>query len=728
MSLLVRVVFPLPLDQQFVYAVPGRLADRARPGCRVLAPLGRKNQSGFIVAAGVEPPPAGIKAKEIVEVLDERPFWSGRFLSFTRTLSREFRSSWGEILQASLPPSLAVRTRTAVTLTDAGRAALEARKLGPRERAAASLLAERPSGASPLFLKRKMGVKDVMSLVSRMEKKGLFAVRDVPVRPPRPGPAEPAAGPRQLPLNFAANRPPEGVLTAPLRAVGEGRFAAFYLHGSRPSLEAAYRELLGTAVAASGRALFLVPEVALTREFASAIETEFGRTAVIFHGRMTEKQKETAWRGLRSARTALVAGTRSALFLDAGPLRLVVVDGEHEDSYVQAESPAYDARRGAWLRAKTENAAVVFGSPRPSVEAFYQAQRLGVLVEVGGEEAKAPVAWVDQRSVPPVLSRDLELKIRASLKRDEPVVLFLNRRGYAASIACAACGRVPRCRRCDIPLVYHKKEEELLCHYCGAALPSRDGCPSCGGRLELKRGAGTQALEEELRRLLPGVPVGRVDADTASVRDERERILHDFSRGRIPVLVGTQLLAHQPDVPRVRLVGILSPETLLGFSDFRASQRTFQDVSRMVEFCQPAAGAEVVIQTPAPVHYSIGAAGAGDFRSFYGPEIEFRRVMNYPPFTALAEVTLQGRDMRSLAARARELRGLLQGYEPELEVLGPALASVVRVRDVVRVQAVLKARERASIDRALDEALPRVRLKKSVVFSYSPFGGEGISR
>jgi primosomal protein N' (replication factor Y) len=722
MSLFVRVAFPLPLDQPFVYAVPARFTNKARPGIRVLAPLGRKTQSGFIVEADVEPPPAGIGVKEIAEVLDERPFWTERFLSFTRALSAEFRSPWGEILQASLPPSLVARTRTVVTLTEAGRAALEARKLGPRERAVASFCGERPTGWSPLSLKRKTGAKDVSSLVSRMGKKGLLAVRKVPVRSPRPAPTEPGKeGPVQLPLTFAAKQPSEGLLARVQQAMGEGRFAAFYLYGSRPSLQAAYRELLRTAAAASGKALFLVPEVAPTREFVSGIESEFGRRAVAFHGRMTEKEKETAWRLLRSGKTVLVAGTRSALFLDAGPLCLVVVDREHEDSYVQSESPAYDARRGAWLRAKSEDAAVVFGSPRPSVEAFDQARRLGALINLGGEEDRAPVTWVDHRPAAPVLSPELGRKIKASLKRDEPAVLFLNRRGYAASLACAACGRIPRCGRCDIPLVYHKKEGVLLCHYCGAALPSRAGCPSCGGRLELRRGAGTQALEEEIERLMPGTPVGRIDADTASVREERERILHAFSRGRIPVLIGTQLLAHQPGVPRVRLVGILSPETLLAFSDFRASQRTFQDVSRMIEFCEPAPGSEVVIQTPAPAHYSIRAAGEKDFQSFYESEIEFRRVMSYPPFTALAEVTLQGRDLRSLAAKARKFRALLQRHEPELEVLGPALASVVRVRDVVRVQAVLKARDRATVDQALDDALPVLGPHKTVAFSYSPF-------
>ncbi|HYA48738.1 MAG TPA: primosomal protein N', partial [Burkholderiales bacterium] len=314
------------------------------------------------------------------------------------------------------------------------------------------------------------------------------------------------------------------------------------------------------------------------------------------------------------------------------------------------------------------------------------------------------------------------LRVAASLKRDEPVILFLNRRGFAASLSCTACGRVPSCRRCDIPLVYHKKNEALVCHYCNASARASAGCPSCGGRLVVRRGPGTQALEEELKTRFPRAAVARFDADAAPGREEQEKILRDFSRGRIAVLVATELLAHQPGAPRVRLVGILSPESLLGLSDYRASQRTFQTVSRMCELCEAAAGAGVVIQTPAPAHYSVLAAATGDYPAFIRREAEFRKLMNYPPYAVLAEVTVQGREMRRLAAEAREFRAGLREFEPELEVLGPALASVIRVRDLLRIQVILKARRRETIDRALDACLPRLRLRTAVTFSYAPFG------
>jgi primosomal protein N' (replication factor Y) len=237
----------------------------------------------------------------------------------------------------------------------------------------------------------------------------------------------------------------------------------------------------------------------------------------------------------------------------------------------------------------------------------------------------------------------------------------------------------------------------------------------------VRRGAGTQAVEEELLRLFPKVRVARFDADAAARPGDRELILSEFGKGKVPILVGTQLLVHQPAVPKAGFVAIVRPEYLLGFSDYRAGQRTFLAVSAMLDLLRDEPEAEGLVQTAPPVYFAVAAAAAGDYRAFYDREIEFRRILGYPPFASLAEVLLQGRDVRTLGARSRELRALFQKHAPHLEVLGPAFPSVARVRDVSRVQFVLKAAERATIDQALRDALPKIHLKTSVVFSYSPF-------
>ena len=721
MTVFARVVFPLPLDQSFLYAVPEACRAAAKPGARVVAPLGTRRQNGFIVAVTTEPPAAGVKVKDLLQVLDERPFRDERFLEFTGRLSAEFRSSWGEILQTALPPSLAGKAKVVIVLTAAGRESLEGGKLGPKARLLAGLLAVAPKGRSPLFLRRKMGGADVSGLVSRMEKAGLVAVERTFASPPRPPKEGGAAASVQLGLAFPEALRDAGVLAPVERDIVDGRSGAWYLFGSDSPRRAAFQTLVRRAVGACGRVLYLHPEIAPTESLVAGFKADYGRQAVVFHGRMTEKQREDAWRALKSGRSALVAGTRSALFLETGPLRLIAVDGEQEESYFQAESPSYDARRGAWLRARSEGAVAVFGSSRPTVEAFADARRRGLLIELGAEPRRTAVTIVGHAGDAPIVSRELAKKLQSGLDKGEPAILFLNRRGYAAQVVCRKCGRAPRCPRCDIALVYHKAEDRLICHYCNCAVDARRTCAACGGELAVRRGAGTQAVEEELARLFPKVRIARFDADTAAKPEHRERILSDFAKGAIPLLVGTQLLVHQAGVPKAGLVAVLRPEYLLGFSDYRAGQKTFEAVSAMLDLARDAPDSEAVIQTAPPVHFAIAAAAAGDYRAFYDKEIEFRRMLSYPPFASLAEVILQGRDVRALGAKSRELRALLQKHAPALEVLGPAFAPVARVRDVSRVQFVLKAAERAPIDQALAEALPKIRLKKTVTFSYSPF-------
>lgn len=671
MTLFAQVVFPLPLDQVFTYAVPEASRDKARPGARVLAPLGPRREKGFIVEVTAEPPGASIKVKPLLEVLDDRPFREERFLEFTRRLAAEFHCSWGELLQASLPPSLTLRTKTSAVLTGLGRERLEAKGLGPRERAVAALLAEAPKGRSPVFLRRKTGGKDVSGLLGRMEKKGLVRVTAAPAPAPRGGGGPDAAGrPVQLGLAFPEAAREAGPLAPVEAALAGGRGGAFLLVGPEEPRRAAVRTLVRQAVGAGGRVLWLFPEVAPTAGLAAEFKEAYGRAAVVFHGRMTEKQKEDAWRALRSGRAGLVAGTRSALFAETGPLRLVVVDGEQDDSYVQAESPGYDARRGAVLRARSEGAVAVLTSSRPTVEAFAEAARAGALIDLGSGPPRDGVTVVEHARDVPLVSAELGRRLRANLARGGSAILFTNRRGYAAQVACAGCGTVPRCPRCDIALVYHKAEGRLVCHYCNEAVEVSRACAACGGGIAVRRGAGTQAVEEELGRLFPGVRTGRFDADAAGDPESRRKLLAEFGRGRVPLLVATRLLVHQPDAPKAGLVAVLRPEAILGFSDYRAGQKTFETVSALLDVRSDESGAEAVIQTAAPAHFSIAAAAAGDFRAFYEGEAAFRRVMGYPPFAHLAEVVLQGRDVRALGRRSRELRALLQGAGPELEVLG----------------------------------------------------------
>ncbi len=717
----VRVVFSLPLGQSFLYRVPEGLQNRARSGVRVTAPLGKRKMGGFVVETFSSLPRSDLEIKDILDIPDDRPLWSTTFLDFSQKVSLEFTSPWGEILQASLPPSLGMKSRRRVLLTSSGREALEKDSLGRREKEIAGLLDEK-KGRAPLFLQRKTGILDMSSLLNRMAKKGYVILDDAPEVPRGSIRSAVPAAPLQLKLAFPGGSR-EKALLAPLeRQLDTHNYGAYLVVGPDVLRKRLYNILIRKALAHSGRVLYLVPEIFMTRPFFAELEETFGRLAVTFHGRMTAKQKETAWRNLQREGASIIVGTRSTLFFESKPLRLIIVDGEQDSSYLQTESPSYDARQAARIRAECEKAVVVFGSERPSVEAFYEAGRLGALLDFGQLPRRSKVRWVDHRLEKPLLSRILEEKIREGVGRGHPVILFLNRRGYAASMTCSACGHVPRCRRCDIPQVYHKKENAMVCHYCNGTTVLEEKCPECGGAFVLRKSIGTQALEEELKDVFPDIPLARFDQDTVSRPKDRDDVIRDFTKGKIPLLVGTQLLSFQPGVPAVPLLGIISPETLLGFADYRASQRTFQTVSQMMTFLDNSPDSTAVIQTPHPVPFSIEAAADGNFPSFYQREIDFRRLMNYPPYSSLAEVTLVGRDKRALAGKARAFRTLLEPFEPELEILGPAFATIGRMKDFYRIQVICKAARRKTIDHALRESLPRIRLKKTVRFSYSPFG------
>jgi primosomal protein N' (replication factor Y) len=710
-----EVVFPLPVDRSFQYRLPENLLPVIKPGCRVVAPFGRRMLTGFVVAVVDGPPAGGFELKDIHELLDKTPSFSADFLRFTKKLSARSFVPWGEILAAALPPALVPRDRKKVSWTPAGREALEKGALGKRERKLASFL-PRGKVLSPAFLAKKMEVKSLSFLLSRLETQGLLEVRTVPSRP---GKKTPAAGSgrtsRQLELDFARAAP--SATAAVERRIEEGGSGSFYLFGSREAREAAYARLVRRSFGVGGKVLYLAPEIDLSEAALVRMKAVLGGQAAVLHSRLSKTRRENEWRKLAEGRADAVVGPRSALLAPLPGLRLIIVDEESDESYVQQEGQLYDAVKGARLRAEEERAVVVFGSSWPSVEAFHEARTRGTLITLESERRKFKCSVADDRGGKTALSGVLKQKIGERIVCGDPVILFVNRRGYAPLVLCQRCGHSPRCRRCDIALSYHKKDNTWVCHYCGATLPASLKCPECGGTVVERRAKGIEAVEEELKNAFPGIGTACFDSDAAGREADRERIVRDFRKGRIPVLLGTRLLACRTDVPRVRLAGIVSPEALLGLSDYRASQKASGSITQMISFVEDDERAEAVIQTSCPSDLSIRAAAEGDYPAFYAAEIKARRLLNYPPFTHLAEVLLRGGDLRSLARKSREFAARLKGCEGEVEVLGPALASVSRARGLYQVQVILKGREWDDLDKALRHGIEKIGTKRALRFS-----------
>jgi primosomal protein N' (replication factor Y) len=496
-------------------------------------------------------------------------------------------------------------------------------------------------------------------------------------------------------------------------AIGQQVFSSFFLYGPAGNRESVYFYLIRRILEEGRKALFLVPEIASTQTLREKFEKRLGEKVALLHSRLTEKERELEWLRIKEGEADIVVGPRSALFAPVDNLGLVVVDEEQDESFFQQESPSYDARKGAWLRARQEKAGLVYGSEIPSVSAFYRARKGGYLLYLKARKEKKKVEIVDDRREKAVVSRRLAERIAVKLRRKEPILVFLNRRGYASYLLCSSCNFIPRCVRCDVALAYHKKEKKLVCHSCGYSTPAVEDCPDCGSRMFRGGGVGVEAVEERLKRIFPRARTTSFATDLD--RKDQNKILQEFRKGKIDILVGTQLLAHQYGLPSASLVSILYPETVLTLSDYRASQKNFQTVSQMLRFLREEGEAEAIIQTALPHHFSIRQAASGDYVSFFKKELDSRRLMNYPPFTHLVEVLFQGENLRYVARQSREFLSRVKEASRDVEILGPALAPVSMLRGRSRVQLILKARKKKELDDVIEKLLKSVKARKSIL-------------
>jgi primosomal protein N' (replication factor Y) len=653
MTLYADVVLPLPLSRAFSYTVPPELESQIKPGVRVLVPFGERLLTGFVIRSRAKKKREDLKLKAVCEVLGEAPFFSSRILSFTEKLSRYYFLPWGDILEAAVPPSFLIRSRALLVLSQKGLEALGQGLLSEEEKAIALLIKEK--ARRPRFLERKLSFMNAAAVLTRMEKKGLILARKEVRRVRRRARTENASPPAQLELDFSFDSSLRRPCDIIHQAIAGKKFTSFLVFGPGGRREAIYFELIKRTLHDGRRVLYLIPEISLSEALLDKLERRLGREAAVLHSGLSEKRRELEWQKVQEKRARVVVGSRSALFSPLDNLGLIILDEEQDESYRQQEGMAFDIRQGAWLRAKEEKAVLLMGSAMPSVESYYRAKKGGYLIDLGRERRKPQVILTDSRKDAAVVSRLLKKKIKERLDKKEPVLLFLNRRGYAAYLVCVRCGFVPKCKRCELALTYHKKDGKLVCHYCRYSRPSLEECPRCRSRLIAKRGPGIEAVAEDLKKTFPQSRVKILAADEAGRKREKEMILDDFLRGHVDILIGTQLLVHQVNLPPVSLVGILHPEMVLHLADFRSSQKAFQFISKALVFLPDEAAAEAVIQTSTPEHFSIREAARGSYQAFYAQEIRLRRLMGYPPFSCLAEVVLQGDNLRRLAEKARAL-------------------------------------------------------------------------
>lgn len=514
-------------------------------------------------------------------------------------------------------------------------------------------------------------------------------------------------------------------------ALSAARTKIFLLHGVTGSGKTVvYMQAIAAALEAGKTALVLVPEISLTPQLVDRFKRAFGAGVVAFHSRMKSGERYDAWRAIRRGEIRLVLGPRSALFVPLQKLGIIIVDEEHDSSYKQdSPPPRYHARDAAIVRGHIENAVVVLGSATPALESMYNAAtgRYHLLeLTMRADGATLPhIRLVDCRearkhgTMQGRFSQQLLQAMLDRLKRKEGIILLHNRRGFAPRLECPECGHVPHCQQCNVALTYHKRTAELRCHYCGRSYSVPEHCPQCGNPILEAVGAGTQRIEEELAALLKQhsvqAVIARVDTDATSAKGSLRRILHDFARGQIDILVGTQMIAKGIDIGRVTLVGVLNADMQLYLPDFRASERTFQLLVQVAGRAgrRPDRPGEVLIQTTHPEHTAIKCARLYRYDLFYNDELQERRLANYPPFSRVVLIEFSGYDAEQVEQHAHAFAHYMPRGIEAITTLGPARPTVDRVKGKYRRILLVKG------DRQLDPN--GLELRRAVLTAWSAY-------
>jgi len=482
-------------------------------------------------------------------------------------------------------------------------------------------------------------------------------------------------------------------------------------------------------------AIVLVPEISLTPQTVERFKSRFSAGSVrtnvaVLHSHLSAGERHDEWHKIHDGRSKIIIGARSALFAPVQQLGLIIVDEEHELSYKQEEAPRYNARDVAVMRGYFENAVVVLGSATPSLESYYNAVNgkytLLRLPERVDSKKLPTVKIIDMRHQvrknqgPPVLSTKLIEEIKTRLENKEQIMLFLNRRGYATIMQCLKCGYVARCQNCSISLTYHRDVKQLRCHICGYETPAPSNCPQCNDPAIRFSGLGTQRIEEILKKLFPHAVIQRMDSDSFKKKEQYRKCLADFRKGKIDIMVGTQMIAKGLHFPNVTLVGIVNADLSLHIPDFRAGERTFQLLTQVAGRAgRGDIEGEVIVQTFTPHHPAIQFAKFHDYEGFFQHEIEFRNQLKYPPVSRLALLTLSSENNEKAnfysKAITKELETITSSI-PDTSLTGPTEAPLAKAEGQYRYQILIRTSKMPILSKQLFKFSKDHKFPKDIKF------------
>ena len=498
-----------------------------------------------------------------------------------------------------------------------------------------------------------------------------------------------------------------------LKSIQAHQQRTYLLHGVTGSGKTeVYLQTIEEVLKLGRQAMMLVPEIALTPQMVVRFKRRFGDEVAVLHSGLSKGERYDEWQKIRDGKASVSVGARSSVFAPFKNLGMIIIDEEHESSYKQEDYPRYQARDIAQWRSQYHQCPLILGSATPSLETYARAEKgvyeLLSLPNRVNQQALPEIEIVDMRAElssgnRSMFSEQLRKSIQQRLDKNEQIVLFLNRRGYASFMLCRDCGHVPQCPNCDISLTYHKSTDQLKCHYCGHQEVPPNKCPNCESEHIRQVGTGTQRVEELLQEAFQEARIIRMDVDTTSRKGAHEKLLDDFGAGKGDILLGTQMIAKGLDFPNITLVGVLNADTMLNLPDFRASERTYQLLTQV----SGRAGrhekeGEVIIQTYNPEHYAIKDVQANDYTAFFNKEMNYRKMGKYPPYFFLINFTIAHKEMKKVMEASKHIHKiLLQHLTDKALVLGPSPAALSRINNEYRFQILVKYKSEPALHEAL---------------------------
>lgn len=732
------------LDKTYQYYIPDELLGMAVVGAKALVPFGKGNRliAGYIVAITDKPKWKVELIKPVKEIVNDALIIESQLIHLAYWIKDTFGSTMNDALKTVIPVKKTVKTKeekTVLLLVDTKEAieyveTFKRKNYKARVRLLEELIEQKNLDYELVINKLNISrqtIKDLEGLgIIGIETKRLYRN---PIK-------SNTSKKRTLELTAKQNE----IASSIISDYENGIRKTYLIHGVTGSGKTeVYLEIIEAVVREGKQVIMLIPEIALTYQTVMRFYNRFGDRISILNSRLSNGERYDQYERAKKGEIDIMIGPRSALFTPFNNLGLIIMDEEHEGSYKSESPPKYHAREVAIKRASLTGSSVILGSATPSIESYKNAiegnYKLYTLPSRVGTR-KMPKIWIEdlreelKKRNKSIFSTRLKELMEDRLRKKEQIMLFINRRGYAGFVSCRSCGHVMKCKHCDISLTAHNNGT-LVCHYCSYEEITPNTCPACGSKYIAAFGTGTQKVEEMVKKEFPYARVLRMDTDTTKAKDGHEKILSAFANGEADILVGTQMIVKGHDFPKVTLVGILAADLSLYASDYRASERTYQLLAQ----ASGRAGrgdveGEVVIQTYQPEHYSIVSASKDDYFMFYKQEMNYRKLLMYPPAAHILAILIAAREEEKGVFVSRLLEGAIkdwihkEGIEEETKIVGPSKAYLYKANDIYRYMIYIKQEDYKSLILVKDYLEGYINYSEhfkniTVQFDFNPMSG-----